>query len=73
MSLDLDDTTKAREAITTSITSASRMITDLLGSEQRPIAAGLLRRTAATIAPHVAPDEAGHGAPASGATSRSGP
>jgi hypothetical protein len=63
MSLELDDSSKAREAISAAITSASHMITDLLGSEQRPIAAGLLRRTAATIAPHVAPD----------ATSRSGP
>src|SRR3954447_5740219 len=82
MALDLEDTTKARDAITTSIASASRMITDLLGSEQRPIAAGLLRRTAATIAPHVAPadtappaasDDTVHGSPGSGVTSRSGP
>ena len=53
MSLDLGKEDKARAALDTAIGSASHMITDLLGSDQRPVSAGLLRRTAATIAPHV--------------------
>jgi len=53
MSLDLGRDEQARTALDTAIGSASHMITDLLGSDQRPLSAGLLRRTAATIAPHV--------------------
>jgi len=49
MSLDLGKEDKARDALDTAIGSASHMITDLLGSDQRPVSAGLLRRTAATI------------------------
>ena len=56
MSLDLGKDDKARAALETAIGSASHMITDLLGTDQRPVSAGLLRRTAATIAPHVDPD-----------------
>ncbi len=61
MSLDLGKEEKAREALDTAIGSASHMITDLLGSDQRPVSAGLLRRTAATIGPDAkqAPGSAG--------------
>ena len=52
MSLDLGKEDKARDALDTAIGSASHMITDLLGSDRRLLSAGLLRRTAATIAPH---------------------
>jgi hypothetical protein len=55
MSLDLGDHRRASEALETAIGSASHMITDLLRSEQRPVSEGLLRRTAAVIAPAVEP------------------
>ena len=47
MALDLDDPDRAREALTTSIDSASRIITHLLGSEQFSIA--LLRSSPAAV------------------------
>lgn len=53
MALDLGQHAKAHEALSAAIGSASTMITDLLRSEERPLSDGLLRRTAATIAPHV--------------------
>ncbi|WP_309648877.1 hypothetical protein [Nocardioides sp.] len=49
MALDLDDTAKAREAMTTSIDSASRIITNLLGSEH--FAIQLLRSAPADLPP----------------------
>jgi len=49
MALDLDDPARAHAALTTSIDSASRIITDLLGSEHSPIA--LLRSSPAAV-PH---------------------
>ena len=47
MALDLDQPAKAREALETSIASASRIITDLLGPDRRGSTAGLLRSDAA--------------------------
>lgn len=47
MALDLDQRDKAVAALDTAIGSASHMITDLLGSDQRPVSAGLLRSAAA--------------------------
>ena len=47
MALDLDDPVKANAALTTSIDSASRMITNLLGSEQFNIE--LLRSAPAVV------------------------
>ena len=47
MALDLDDPDRANEALTTSIDSASRIITELLGSEHSPIA--LLRSSPAAV------------------------
>ena len=47
MALDLDDPDRAHEALTTSIDSASRIITNLLGSEQFSIA--LLRSSPAAV------------------------
>jgi signal transduction histidine kinase len=47
MALDLDQPEKAREALETSIGSASRIITDLLGAERRGPSVGLLRSDAA--------------------------
>lgn len=58
MALELDDSERARHALDTAIGSASHMITDLLGSEGRDDSLAILRRTAATIAPHVS-DRAG--------------
>ena len=43
LALDLDQPAKAREALESSIASASRMITDLLGPDPRTAQAGLLR------------------------------
>ena len=51
MAIDLDRTDKARSALDSAIDSASRIITDLIGSEHRPTNAGMLRTTAATVAP----------------------
>jgi hypothetical protein len=57
MALDLDETAKANEALTTSITSASRIITGLLGSQHHSL--DLLRSMPATVAaPVPAPAEA---------------
>jgi hypothetical protein len=47
MALDLGRPAKAQEVLEASISSASRMITDLLGRDQRPSRAGLLRSSAA--------------------------
>jgi hypothetical protein len=47
MALDLGQPAKAQEALETSIASASRMITDLLGPDRRSSSAGLLRSSAA--------------------------
>lgn len=47
MALDLDQPERAQQALTSSIDSASRMITELLGSEHHSIQ--MLRSTAATI------------------------
>ena len=47
MGCDLDDPDRANEALTTSIDSASRIITELLGSEQSSIA--LLRSSPAAV------------------------
>jgi hypothetical protein len=47
MALDLDQPAKAQEALDGAIASASRIITDLLGPDRRPGAAGLLRSDAA--------------------------
>lgn len=49
MAIDLDRTDKAKAALDAAILSASRMITDLIGSEHRPVNAGLLRTSAATV------------------------
>lgn len=53
MSLDLGQDAKAREALDTSIGSASTIISDLLRTDRREVSAGLLRRSAAVIAPVV--------------------
>jgi hypothetical protein len=47
MALDLGQPAKAQEALDASITSASRMITDLLGPDRWAASAGLLRSKAA--------------------------
>lgn len=47
MALDLDQPERAQQALTSSIDSASRMITELLGSEHHSIQ--MLRSTAATV------------------------
>ena len=47
MALDLDQPERAQQALTTSIDSASRMITDLLGSDHHSMQ--LLRSTPATV------------------------
>jgi hypothetical protein len=49
LALDLDDRDKAMEALSASIGSASHIITDLIGPEGRPLSAGLLRSTPATV------------------------
>lgn len=47
MALDLDDRERCQAALETSISSASRIITDLLGPDAQGSRSGLLRRTAA--------------------------
>jgi hypothetical protein len=67
MALDLDQPAKANEALTTSIASASRIITELLGSKHHSL--DLLRSMPAAVgAPEAAPagDPAGHRTEADG-------
>lgn len=73
MALDLDETQRARAALDTSIRSASHMITDLLGSGQRPVSEGLLRRTAAVLAPHTQTVDGPPDAPAAAPDESRGP
>ena len=54
MALEVGDQDRARKALDSSVNSASQMISELLTSEHRSVAAGLLRRTAAVIGPHAA-------------------
>ncbi len=66
MALELDQPATARAALDTSIASASQMISELLAATQdRPVAAGLLRTSAAVLQPSAAG--------ASGATSSKRP
>jgi len=58
MALDLQQPRKADEALTTSINSASRIITNLLGSEH--FAIQLLRSAPATVGADTAPGGSGH-------------
>ena len=51
MALELDRPDTAVAALDTSIASASQMISSLLASEDRPVAAGLLRTSAAVLEP----------------------
>jgi hypothetical protein len=55
LALDLDQPAKAREALDASIASASRMITDMLGTERRGGQAGLLRSSPALGTPAAEP------------------
>ena len=56
MALDLDQPAKANEALTASIASASRIITELLGSQHHSL--DLLRSVpAAVVAPTPTPDD----------------
>lgn len=61
MSLDLGDQRRASAALETAISSASHMITDLLGSERRGSSERLLRGSPAVTAPSLDPsDRADH-------------
>ncbi len=51
MALELDQRDTAVAALDTSIASASRIISSLLDAEERPVAAGLLRTSAAVLGP----------------------
>jgi hypothetical protein len=51
MALELDQRDTAVAALDTSIASASRIISSLLDTQERPVAAGLLRTTAAVLEP----------------------
>jgi signal transduction histidine kinase len=51
MALELGQEATAVAALDTSIAAASRMISDLLATEDRPVAAGLLRSRAAVLEP----------------------
>ena len=51
MALELDQRDTAVAALDTSIAAASRMISELLATEDRPVAAGLLRTRAAVLDP----------------------
>jgi hypothetical protein len=51
MALELDQRETAVAALETSITGASRMITALMATDDRPVAAGLLRTSAAVLEP----------------------
>jgi hypothetical protein len=53
MALELDQRDTAVAALDTSIASASRIISSLLDPEERPLAAGLLRTSAAVLDPAV--------------------
>ena len=53
MALDLDDTKRAQESLTVSIDSASRIITDLLGSSYHAL--DLVRSSAATVGADASP------------------
>jgi hypothetical protein len=57
MALDLDQPTKANEALTSAISSASRIITELLGSKHHTL--DLLRSVPATVAPQPSDGMAG--------------
>jgi hypothetical protein len=60
LALELDQRDTAVAALDTSITAASRMISELLAAEDRPVAAGLLRTRAADLDPAaVVPTPAG--------------
>ena len=54
MALDLDDTKRAQESLAVSIDSASRIITDLLGSSYHAL--DLVRSSAATVGADASPD-----------------
>ncbi|CAM4012131.1 MAG: hypothetical protein KKE65_05110 [Actinobacteria bacterium] len=54
MALDLDDRQRAQESLTVSIDSASRIITDLLGSSYHAL--DLVRSSAATVGADASPD-----------------
>ncbi len=51
MALELDERERATAALDTSIAAASRMVSELLATEDRPVAAGLLRSRAAVLDP----------------------
>ncbi len=51
MALEMDRTDTAVAALDTSIAAASRMVSELLATEDRPVAAGLLRTRAAVLDP----------------------
>ena len=51
MALEMDRTDTAVAALDTSIAAASRMVSELLATEDRPVAAGLLRSRAAVLDP----------------------
>ena len=51
MALEMDRTDTAVAALDTSIAAASRMVSELLATEDRPVAAGLLRSRAADLDP----------------------
>lgn len=71
MAIDLDRPDKARSALDSAIDSASRIITDLIGSEHRPANAGMLRTAAADIQPTRVVDE-GHAPPVEASQERRG-
>ena len=56
MALDLDDTARAQAALTASIDSASRIITDLLGSASAHQSLALVRSAAADVVREPGPD-----------------
>ena len=56
MALDLDDTARAQAALTSSIDSASRIITDLLGSASAHQSLALVRSAAADVVREPGPD-----------------
>jgi hypothetical protein len=59
MALEMDRSDTAVAALDTSIAAASRMISELLATEDRPVAAGLLRTRAAVLAHSDGPASAG--------------
>ena len=64
MALELDRRDTAVAALDTSIASASKMISSLLASEDRPVSAGLLRTSAAVLEPAASGSEPGRSAAA---------